>query len=130
MSLPICLTTPARCSFFVDLLFFVEKSEKTMTDPSPSSLLFMQRALELAERGRGRTAPNPAVGAVIVKDGQIVGEGFHPKAGMPHAEVYALEQAGAKAQGADIYVTLEPCSHTGRTPPCARALIAAGILRV
>jgi len=101
-----------------------------MTDPSPSSLLFMQRALELAERGRGRTAPNPAVGAVIVKNGQIVGEGFHPKAGMPHAEVYALEQAGAKAQGADIYVTLEPCSHTGRTPPCARALIAAGIRRV
>ncbi len=90
----------------------------------------MQRALELAEQGRGRTAPNPAVGAVIVKDGQIVGEGFHPQAGMPHAEIYALEQAGAKARGADIYVTLEPCSHTGRTPPCARALIAAGIRRV
>jgi diaminohydroxyphosphoribosylaminopyrimidine deaminase/5-amino-6-(5-phosphoribosylamino)uracil reductase len=90
----------------------------------------MLRALELAEKGRGRTAPNPSVGAVIVKDDQVVGEGFHPKAGMPHAEVYALEQAGAKAQGADIYVTLEPCSHTGRTPPCARALIAAGIKRV
>lgn len=101
-----------------------------MTDPSPSSLRFMQRALELAEQGRGRTTPNPPVGAVIVKDGQIVGEGFHPKAGMPHAEVYALEQAVAKAKGADIYVTLEPCSHTGRTPPCARALIAAGIRRV
>ncbi|MBD1399605.1 bifunctional diaminohydroxyphosphoribosylaminopyrimidine deaminase/5-amino-6-(5-phosphoribosylamino)uracil reductase RibD [Pelovirga terrestris] len=101
-----------------------------MIDPSFSSHLFMQRALELAEQGRGRTAPNPPVGAVIVKDGQIVGEGFHPKAGMPHAEVYALEQAGAKAQGADVYVTLEPCSHTGRTPPCARALIAAGIRRV
>jgi diaminohydroxyphosphoribosylaminopyrimidine deaminase/5-amino-6-(5-phosphoribosylamino)uracil reductase len=90
----------------------------------------MQRALELAEQGRGRTAPNPAVGAVIVKDGQIVGEGFHPKAGMPHAEVYALEQAGSAARGADIYVTLEPCAHVGRTPPCTRALIAAGIRRV
>ncbi|MFO7811502.1 MAG: bifunctional diaminohydroxyphosphoribosylaminopyrimidine deaminase/5-amino-6-(5-phosphoribosylamino)uracil reductase RibD [Pelovirga sp.] len=89
----------------------------------------MQRALELAEQGRGRTAPNPPVGAVVVRNGQIVGEGFHPKAGMPHAEVFALEQAGAKAKGADIYVTLEPCSHTGRTPPCARALIAAGIRR-
>lgn len=91
--------------------------------------MYMQRALELAEQGRGRTAPNPAVGAVIVKDGRIVGEGFHPQAGMPHAEVYALDQAGANAQGADIYVTLEPCSHIGRTPPCARALIAAGIRR-
>ena len=100
-----------------------------MTDSTSSHQKFMQRALELAEQGRGRTAPNPAVGAVIVKDGQIVGEGFHPKAGMPHAEVYALEQAGAKARGADIYVSLEPCSHTGRTPPCARALIAAGIRR-
>jgi len=89
----------------------------------------MRRALELAEQGRGRTAPNPPVGAVIVKNGQIVGEGFHPQAGKPHAEVYALEQAGILSQGADIYVTLEPCSHTGRTPPCARALIAAGIRR-
>ncbi len=89
----------------------------------------MQRALELAEQGRGRTAPNPAVGAVIVNNGQIVGEGFHPQAGKPHAEVYALKQAGCSAQGADIYVTLEPCSHTGRTPPCVRALIAAGIRR-
>ena len=91
--------------------------------------MYMLRALELAEQGRGRTTPNPAVGAVIVKDGQIIGAGFHPRAGLPHAEVYALEQAGAAARGADIYITLEPCSHVGRTPPCARALIAAGIRR-
>ncbi|MCK5914026.1 MAG: bifunctional diaminohydroxyphosphoribosylaminopyrimidine deaminase/5-amino-6-(5-phosphoribosylamino)uracil reductase RibD [Desulfuromusa sp.] len=91
---------------------------------------YMQLALNLAKRGEGRTAPNPPVGAVIVKDNRIVGEGFHPQAGEPHAEIFALQQAGDKAQGAEIYVTLEPCSHHGKTPPCADALIAAGIQAV
>lgn len=90
----------------------------------------MQRAIELARNALGRTAPNPPVGAVIVRDGLIVGEGFHPRAGDPHAEIFALRAAGVRACGADIYVTLEPCSHRGRTGPCADALIAAGIRRV
>lgn len=92
--------------------------------------LFMRRALELACRGLGRTSPNPAVGAVIVKDQEIVGEGYHEKAGTPHAEVHALRQAGERARGATLYVTLEPCCHYGKTPPCTEALIAAGIKRV
>ena len=79
---------------------------------------FMTRAIELAWQGRGWTSPNPLVGAVVVKDNQIVGEGFHPAVGKPHAEVYALDAAGAEAQGATLYVTLEPCAHHGRTPPC------------
>nr|WP_308936465.1 bifunctional diaminohydroxyphosphoribosylaminopyrimidine deaminase/5-amino-6-(5-phosphoribosylamino)uracil reductase RibD [Geobacter sp. SVR] len=91
---------------------------------------YMQRALKLARKGVGRTAPNPAVGCVIVKDGVIVGEGWHRKAGGPHAEVHALEMAGRAARGADVYVTLEPCCHTGKTPPCSDALIAAGVRRV
>jgi diaminohydroxyphosphoribosylaminopyrimidine deaminase/5-amino-6-(5-phosphoribosylamino)uracil reductase len=90
----------------------------------------MARALRLAEQGLYTTAPNPRVGCVIVKDGVIVGEGAHLKAGEPHAEVHALRQAGDLAQGADAYVTLEPCSHHGRTPPCADALIKAGVRRV
>lgn len=91
---------------------------------------YMQQAILLAKQGLGRTAPNPPVGAVVVKDGRVVGEGFHPKAGMPHAEVYALRQAGDDAQGATLYVTLEPCSHHGKTPPCTEAIIDAGIARV
>lgn len=91
---------------------------------------FMERALRLAERGRGRTSPNPMVGAVLVKNGKIVGEGFHPKAGEPHAEVFALRQSGDAARGATLYVTLEPCCHYGRTPPCTQALIAAGVAEV
>lgn len=91
---------------------------------------YMRRAIALAQQGIGTTAPNPAVGCVMVKDGQIVGEGFHRQAGGPHAEVFALQQAAALAQGATAYVTLEPCSHFGRTPPCANALIAAGVARV
>lgn len=91
---------------------------------------FMRAALAEARKGLGRTAPNPPVGAVIVKDGLIVGRGFHPKAGEPHAEVFALRAAGEQARGATCYVTLEPCSHWGKTPPCAEALIAAGVSRV
>ena len=90
----------------------------------------MREALRLAERGLYTVSPNPAVGAVIVKDGEIVGQGYHRKAGGPHAEVYALREAGEKAKGATAYVTLEPCSHYGRTPPCAEALIKAGVSRV
>ncbi|KAK9845782.1 hypothetical protein WJX81_002233 [Elliptochloris bilobata] len=90
----------------------------------------MQQAIELARLGLGRTAPNPAVGCVIVKAGQVVGEGFHPRAGEPHAEVFALRGAGRCAQGATAYVTLEPCNHFGRTPPCSRALVAARVSRV
>ena len=91
---------------------------------------FMQRALSLAQLARGRTSPNPMVGAVIVKDGRIVGEGYHHRAGEPHAEIHALRQAGEAARGATLYVNLEPCSHYGRTPPCTQAIIAAGIAEV
>jgi diaminohydroxyphosphoribosylaminopyrimidine deaminase/5-amino-6-(5-phosphoribosylamino)uracil reductase len=89
-----------------------------------------ERALELAERGRGTTPPNPVVGAVVVAGGEIVGEGWHERAGGPHAEIVALEAAGDRARGADLYVTLEPCAHHGRTPPCVDAIVAAGIARV
>ena len=92
--------------------------------------LWMDRALRLAERGLGLTSPNPAVGAVLVKDERVVGEGAHLRAGGPHAEVVALEAAGPAAGGATCYVTLEPCAHFGRTPPCADALVRAGVLRV
>jgi diaminohydroxyphosphoribosylaminopyrimidine deaminase / 5-amino-6-(5-phosphoribosylamino)uracil reductase len=91
---------------------------------------YMCRALELAERGLYTTTPNPRVGCVVVLDGEIVGEGWHERAGEPHAEVKALREAGAKAQGATVYVTLEPCSHHGRTPPCDQALISARVARV
>jgi len=90
----------------------------------------MALALREAKKGIGRTSPNPAVGAVVVKDGQVVGRGYHRKAGTPHAEIHALNHAGGAAAGATIYVTLEPCNHTGRTPPCTRAILAAGIRRV
>ena len=90
----------------------------------------MAQALHLAERGLYSTSPNPRVGCVLVKDGLLIGEGWHERAGEPHAEVHALRTAAAAAKGATAYVTLEPCSHHGRTPPCADALIAAGIARV
>lgn len=90
----------------------------------------MQLALGLAEKARGRTSPNPMVGAVLVKDGEVVGQGFHAKAGSAHAEVVALADAGEKARGATAYVTLEPCCHYGRTGPCTEALIKAGVVRV
>jgi diaminohydroxyphosphoribosylaminopyrimidine deaminase/5-amino-6-(5-phosphoribosylamino)uracil reductase len=91
---------------------------------------YMARALQLAEQGLYTTDPNPRVGCVLVRDGEIVGEGFHARAGEPHAERHALAAAGDRARGATAYVTLEPCSHTGRTGPCADALVAAGVARV
>ena len=91
---------------------------------------YMQRAIALAQLGQYATKPNPNVGCVIVKNGQIIGEGYHPKAGQPHAEVFALRQAGEHAQGATAYVTLEPCAHYGKTPPCAEALVKAQVQKV
>ena len=91
---------------------------------------YMERALALASRGRGRTSPNPMVGAVLVRDHAIIGEGFHAALGNDHAEVVALKAAGGSAPGATCYVTLEPCAHYGRTPPCADALIQAGVAKV
>jgi diaminohydroxyphosphoribosylaminopyrimidine deaminase/5-amino-6-(5-phosphoribosylamino)uracil reductase len=90
----------------------------------------MRLALAEAEKGRGRTHPNPAVGALVVRQGKVIARGHHEKAGLPHAEVNALGAAGERARGADVYVTLEPCNHLGRTPPCTQALIAAGVRRV
>jgi diaminohydroxyphosphoribosylaminopyrimidine deaminase / 5-amino-6-(5-phosphoribosylamino)uracil reductase len=90
----------------------------------------LERALELAERGRGTAHPNPVVGAVLVRDGEVVGEGWHERPGGPHAEVNAIAAAGDRARGATLYVTQEPCSHHGRTPPCVDAVLAAGIRRV
>ncbi len=98
---------------------------KTATDEQ-----FMRRAIALAAKALGRTSPNPAVGAVIVRNGRVIGEGYHHRAGLPHAEREALRHLTASARGATIYVNLEPCSHHGRTPPCADALVEAGIKRV
>ena len=90
----------------------------------------MARAFELAKLGHGRVEPNPTVGAVVVKDGQVVGEGYHEQFGGPHAEVNAIKVAGELARGATIYVTLEPCNHFGKTPPCTDAIVHAGIVEV
>lgn len=100
------------------------------TEQAALDAFYMARALELARKGVYSTHPNPRVGCVIVRDGTIVGEGWHVRAGEPHAEVHALRHAGDKARGATAYVTLEPCSHHGRTPPCADALLEAGVSRV
>ncbi|CAN5230481.1 bifunctional diaminohydroxyphosphoribosylaminopyrimidine deaminase/5-amino-6-(5-phosphoribosylamino)uracil reductase RibD [soil metagenome] len=105
---------------------YAEKSLRAKAE----DVRFMELALSLGRRGLGNTFPNPAVGAVIVKDGVIVGRGWTQPGGRPHAEVEALRRAAAAARGATLYVTLEPCSHTGKSPPCADALIAAGIVRV
>ena len=91
---------------------------------------YMREALRLAKYGRGSVNPNPMVGAVIVKNGKIIGKGYHKVAGGPHAEIEALKKAGAHARGATLYTSLEPCSHFGRTPPCADAIVACGIKRV
>jgi len=91
---------------------------------------FLERALELAERGRGTTQPNPVVGAVLVRDGEVVGEGWHERKGEAHAEVNAIAAAGDRARGSTLYVTLEPCAHVGCTPPCAQAVIDAGVAKV
>src|SRR6266853_4126345 len=91
---------------------------------------FLEEALELAARGTGRVTPNPAVGAVVVSDDTIVGRGFHTWAGVKHAEILALEEAGERARGATLYVSLEPCAHQGRTPPCIDAILAAGVRKV
>ncbi|QDU26292.1 Riboflavin biosynthesis protein RibD [Anatilimnocola aggregata] len=100
-------------------------------EPSPEQdRQFMHRALELAARGRGWVEPNPLVGCVIVRDGKIVGEGFHQRYGGPHAEVEALRVAGEAARGSTLYVTLEPCCHFGKTPPCTQAVVKAGVARV
>jgi len=102
-----------------------------MNEPfSPQDVAFMQLALDLAKQGEFTTTPNPSVGCVLVKDGKVVGKGFHVKAGEPHAEVMALREAGENARGATAYVTLEPCSHFGRTPPCAKGLVEAGVSKV
>src|SRR6185369_14130169 len=97
---------------------------------SPQDTTFMRRALALAERGRGGTRPNPIVGAVIVRGGRVLSEGFHRRAGEAHGEVSALEPLHGRAPGATLYVNLEPCCHTGRTGPCTEAIIQAGIRRV
>src|SRR5260370_28298400 len=91
---------------------------------------YMREALDLARKGRSLASPNPMVGAVLVRDGEIVGRGFHTYAGLHHAELIALAQAGDKAKGSTLYLNLEPCSHHGRTPPCVDAVIAAGLTKV
>ena len=100
------------------------------TQFSPQDAAFMQLAIDLAKQGEFTTTPNPSVGCVLVKDGKVIGKGFHAKAGEPHAEVMALREAGENARGATVYVTLEPCSHFGRTPPCAKGLVEAGVSKV
>lgn len=99
-------------------------------EATKEQIAYMQRAIDLAEKARGFTYPNPLVGAVLVKNGKIVGEGYHKKAGTPHAEINAISDALGNAMGATLYVTLEPCSHYGKTPPCAKAIIRAGIKEV
>ncbi|HPI04505.1 MAG TPA: bifunctional diaminohydroxyphosphoribosylaminopyrimidine deaminase/5-amino-6-(5-phosphoribosylamino)uracil reductase RibD, partial [Candidatus Goldiibacteriota bacterium] len=93
-------------------------------------VFYMNKALELAAQAQGHTSPNPLVGCVIVKSGKVAGAGYHKKAGFAHAEIEALKQAGSKAKGASLYVNLEPCSHFGKTPPCADAIIKAGVTEV
>ena len=102
----------------------------TEFEPTSFDREMMQRCLQLAAKASGKTSPNPLVGSVVVRGKIVVGEGFHPEVGKPHAEVFALKEAGEKARGATIYISLEPCNHYGRTPPCTEALIAAGVSKV
>ncbi|HEY3418173.1 MAG TPA: bifunctional diaminohydroxyphosphoribosylaminopyrimidine deaminase/5-amino-6-(5-phosphoribosylamino)uracil reductase RibD [Armatimonadota bacterium] len=97
---------------------------------TPEDLRYLRRALRLARRALGATSPNPLVGAVVVRDGLVVGEGYHARAGEPHAEIHALRAAGEQARGATLYLTLEPCSHYGKTPPCADTVVKSGVRRV
>src|SRR5207249_5148936 len=114
--------------------YAVGKSNRAATprlaDITPADDRYMAEALRLARRGAGRTSPNPAVGAVVVRGGKIVGRGFHRRAGGAHAEVFALREAGARARGATLYVTLEPCCHIGRTGPCVDRVLESGVARV
>ena len=91
---------------------------------------FMMRAIKLAKKANGKTYPNPMVGAVLVKNGKVIGEGYHKKSGMPHAEIVALQSAKKNIEGATLYVTLEPCAHHGKTPPCVDSIMSYGIKRV
>ncbi len=108
----------------------IKDQERPVKEFTSKERQFMRAAIRLAQKGLGFTSPNPAVGAVIVKDGEIVGRGYHKRAGTAHAEVNAIKDAGERCRGAEIYVTLEPCNHTGRTPPCTRAILESGITRV
>src|SRR6476661_462249 len=110
--------------------WWTRRSEAKSPRRSMSDERWMRRALELAARGRGAVEPNPLVGAVVVRDGAVVGEGWHEQFGQAHAEVNALRQAGDKTRGATLYVTLEPCCHFGKTPPCTEAVVRAGVRRV
>ena len=101
-----------------------------MSDQSKQDIHYIKESFKLALKARGRTSPNPLVGAVIVKDDKILGCGYHKKSGEPHAEILALEKAGGEAQGATLYINMEPCAHTGKTPPCVHAIVKAGISRV
>jgi diaminohydroxyphosphoribosylaminopyrimidine deaminase/5-amino-6-(5-phosphoribosylamino)uracil reductase len=114
-------------NYFIRLAVFLVGSDASM---KPEDALIMSRALELAAGGEGFVEPNPMVGAVVVRDGEVIGEGFHRRFGGPHAEIEALQVAGARARGATLYVTLEPCCHHGKTPPCTDAIVAAGVARV
>lgn len=107
-----------------------QRSESRPADSAKDDAAWMIRCCELAAKAAGHTAPNPLVGSVIVQGDAVVGEGFHPQAGEPHAEIFALRAAGDRAQGATLYVNLEPCNHTGLTPPCSQTVIAAGVRRV
>ena len=120
--------SPTSLSFSQDPL--VEQPVVTEIIANDFDSAMMLRCLELAAKALGRTSPNPLVGAVVVQNGEVVGEGFHPRAGEPHAEVFALKAAGERARGSTIYVSLEPCNHYGRTPPCSEALINAGVSKV
>src|SRR5688500_11760961 len=109
---------------------YTDRLEPASGSSDPRDAEHMRRALVLARQGWGQTAPNPMVGAVVVRDGAVVGEGFHSGFGAPHAEIGALKAAGERARGATLYVTLEPCNHFGKTPPCTEAILEARVARV